>query len=197
MTSSGPQARSQRLVVVSGPPAVGKTALAERVAGQLGVPCFGKDALKERLFDALGTGDRAWSRSLGRASVWLLFEISRRELRARRSLVIEANFDAVSDSEPLRGILEETSSGCVRVQCCCSGKDLAQRFHARAASGVRHTGHLDHILDDELAPILERGRVAPLDLPGPLVDADTTALDGRLLEELTERVVSECRRTGR
>jgi hypothetical protein len=51
---------------VTGPPATGKTTLAERISRELGLPLVAKDAIKERLYDTVGAGDRAWSQRLGR-----------------------------------------------------------------------------------------------------------------------------------
>jgi predicted kinase len=45
------------LVLVTGPPASGKTSLAQPLARHLGRPLLGKDTIKEALFDSLGTGD--------------------------------------------------------------------------------------------------------------------------------------------
>jgi predicted kinase len=56
------------IVVVCGPPASGKTTLARAIADDLRLPLLSKDAVKEVLFDALGSGDRAWSLRVGLAT---------------------------------------------------------------------------------------------------------------------------------
>ena len=65
------------LVVVTGPPAAGKTTVARGIAQRLRLPLVEKDTIKEALFDTLGTGDLAWSRRLGEATygvIWALRE---------------------------------------------------------------------------------------------------------------------------
>ena len=56
------------VVVVTGPPAAGKTTVARELACRLRLPLIAKDTIKEALFDGLGTGDLAWSRRLGEAT---------------------------------------------------------------------------------------------------------------------------------
>src|SRR5262249_58176789 len=56
------------LVVVTGPPASGKSRLAEELAESLGLPLVTKDGIKETLFDTLGPGDQAWSSGLVEAA---------------------------------------------------------------------------------------------------------------------------------
>ena len=52
------------VVVVTGPPAAGKTTIAREVAARLRLPLITKDTIKEALFDGLGTADLAWYRGL-------------------------------------------------------------------------------------------------------------------------------------
>ncbi|MHB8958132.1 MAG: AAA family ATPase [Candidatus Limnocylindrales bacterium] len=74
--------RATPIIVVSGPPASGKTTLATSIAHDLGLPLIAKDPIKERLYDALGPGDREWSRWLGRATYPLIFHFLAEQLRA-------------------------------------------------------------------------------------------------------------------
>lgn len=49
-----PPMPSTPLIVIVGPPASGKTALARRLATDLRLPLLSRDDFKERLFDTLG-----------------------------------------------------------------------------------------------------------------------------------------------
>src|SRR5579863_1117877 len=86
----------RRLVLVSGPPASGKTTLAAPLAAELGFALLGKDRIKETLGDwlavepaVLGDGSSAagrpgadpaaepgWSRRLGAAAMELLWALA-------------------------------------------------------------------------------------------------------------------------
>ena len=54
-----------RLVLVTGPPAAGKTTIAAELRTRLGLPLIAKDTLKELIGGALGIEDRARSQQLG------------------------------------------------------------------------------------------------------------------------------------
>lgn len=86
------------LILVSGPPAAGKTTLARRLAAEFSLPLINKDGIKELLFDKVGTSDYAWSQSLGRTSIALLHFFTERLLTANVSLIAESNFHREADS---------------------------------------------------------------------------------------------------
>jgi predicted kinase len=150
------------LVLVTGPPASGKTTIARPLARQLGVPLLGKDVIKEALFDALGTGDRAWSRRLGAASYAVLLALAG-ELPAA---VLDANF--YPDHGP--GLLRACQQP-IEVFCRCPAAEVERRFIRRAPG--RHPGHVDHVFDAHLRATMEGG-MDPLDLGGPVLEVDTS-----------------------
>jgi predicted kinase len=133
-------------VIVTGPPASGKTVLSRRIAQRFGLPLVTKDGIKELLFDYLGWGKREWSRRLGRASMEVLFHMVENELRAGRSLVAEANFYPQYHTQRFVDLQTQYPFHPVQILCQTDPDVLLRRYQTRALSGERHPGHLDHIL---------------------------------------------------
>ena len=133
--------RPRCLVLVAGPPGSGKSSVAAIVAAGLQWPVVARDALKETLFEALGVGDRAWSRRLGTASWDLLLQVTGWMMATGGPFLLDNNFRG---PDPALMDLAAAFGYSVRVLWCDAPPDvLAARFRARWESGRRHAGHRD------------------------------------------------------
>jgi len=163
--------------VVNGPPATGKTTLAKALAERLRLPLVAKDSIKERLYEHVGTGDREWSRRLGRATYALLFQWAAEELRCERSAIVESNFTPAAG--PAFAALPPHTA--VQLFCRAPRDVVIERYAARS----RHEGHLDEVVLAELRAGEHEEQWTPLALPGELLEIDVTAAD---VDAIADRV---------
>jgi len=158
------------LIIVSGPPASGKSSLGQRIARTLRLPYVSKDGIKETLFDTLGWKDREWSRSLGAASNALLFYFAEAELAVGRSLVLESNLRSEEATPKIAELASRHDFQPIQVHCLAAGETLVARFRERK----RHPGHGDETLIEEIAPALRQAKPDILKIGGPIIEVDTT-----------------------
>lgn len=158
----------RRFVVVSGPPASGKSTLAPAIADRLGLPLLAKDVIKDALMSVLPVPDVAASQELGRAAVAAMLALAR---DCPSGAVLESNFRRTVAADALRAL----PGPVVEVFCRCSQEVATRRYQERA--GTRHAGHFDHLRardelwNDEVAepvaggwPVLEVDTEHPVDL---------------------------------
>jgi predicted kinase len=160
------------LVVVTGPPAGGKSMLARRLAPALNLPVISKDDLKVILYDTLGWGGRERDRKVSDAAYALMYHLAEIEMRAGRSLMLEANFRREA-GQRIAALQEQYGYRLIQIRCWASREVLVSRMKARAASRERHPGHADReTLENELEGLLASG--SRLSLDGPIVEVETT-----------------------
>jgi len=121
-------------VVVSGPPASGKSTLAPELASALGLPLIAKDTIKDAMMSVLAVPDVETSRQVGRAAVVAMLAVAAESVPGA---VIESNFYRSHAAKSLRRL----PGAVVEVFCRCSQETAATRYAARA--GSRHAGHFD------------------------------------------------------
>lgn len=181
------------LVVVTGLPAAGKTTLARQLAASTNLPLFSKDGIKETLYDALGTGDLAWSRRLGAATFDLLFHILGSELAAGRSCLVEGNFDAQRATPRFNALQTIHLFRPFQLLCVAEGATLLSRYAARI--GTRHPGHHDTEVLATASATLLTGIAEPLGLGGTLITVDTTNPAAIDVDGLSRLISGEARLT--
>jgi glucokinase len=157
----------KRAALVNGVPASGKSTVARGLADRLGWPLLRLDTVKEPFFDALGIGDRAFNRKLGRASSAAIWSIVA-DGPPGMGVVVDAWFGF----EP-RELLDDhlRRAGVARtaeVWCHAPAEELARRYAARLDQ--RHPGHPGAAFIPELIDLAKRA--APL-ARGPVLDVDT------------------------
>lgn len=163
------------LLIVSGPPASGKTTLGRRLASDLNLPFFNKDGFKERLFDRLGCDDRERSRQFGLASYDLLYYAIEVCLTAGQSVAAESNLSGQIAAAEILQLRQSYTFEPVQVMCWAPERVLRDRFRQRDADGERHPGHVDRrVSDEDLASILQGGRYEPLGIGGEVIWVEMT-----------------------
>ncbi len=164
------------LIVVHGASAAGKTHLSRVLAQGLDVTLISKDDIKETLFnhfesDTIGLSDRIDAASLELFWLWL----DRLMAPGQASYVVETVFPQETSEPHLRHLLTTHGYRVVQVYCHADERMLRQRYVERASSADRHPGHQD-LQRVEGQPIPDESPYRPLDLPGPVLELDTTDL---------------------
>lgn len=125
------------VILITGAPASGKTALARTLADRLDLPILAKDRIKETLFDALPLAGN-WSKPLGSASYELLLHLVEELARGRGAFIVENAFRA-TDGPALRRRL--AGADVLHIHCEAAADTLVERMRRRTAAGERHPSH--------------------------------------------------------
>ena len=153
-----------KVVVVSGPPAAGKTTLARQLSKRLNLPVLAKDMIKESLLDDLGYSDRKRSVNIGYAAFQLHLMLAKELAGHGASFIYETAFYSQSAND---------------IKQALAGADIVQAWVvadidimlARAQTRERHPGHADWYdgYEDECRTKLAAGVYNALDIGGKLV----------------------------
>ena len=162
------QSATHNVIFVNGPPASGKSSIAENLAAMLNAPLLSLDTVKEALFNTLGIGDREYNRKLGRASMAVIWSVVG-SLPVKSTVIIDAWLKYPPYDDLIHSLENAQVKRIVEIWCWASGDVLAQRYRERV--NLRHSGHLGEEYADELKTVAEK--VAPTRL-GPFLEINTT-----------------------
>lgn len=151
-------------IVVSGPPASGKSTVAPQVAEHFALPLVAKDTIKDALMSVLPVPTVEMSRQLGQAAVRAMLAVAH---ASPIGAVLESNFYRSRALDDLRAL----PGGIVEVFCRCDREVAVHRYVTR--SGTRQAGHFDtvrtaeELWNDEISEPVAGG--------WPVVQVDTNA----------------------
>lgn len=176
------------IIFIAGLPGSGKTTLAKQIGTKFSLPVFHKDAIKETLFDALGYSDRAWSKKLGKASMDILYHLLEQHLKTKSPCILETNFKPELDNPRIQALHTTYPFRALQLLCYTDGAVLYERFKYRACFGNRHPGHADCDNLEEFKETLRIGKAKALDIPGELLELDTTDFTSISYDTLFEKI---------
>lgn len=164
----------RRIIVVSGPPASGKTTIARPLAAALDCTLLTKDDIKESLFTSMDgqPADIDLSHRLSLAAMDLLWVLAPNI----PSVLLEANFRTQHprEREQIASLLTHCDGNMVEVHCRLPLEEASRRFAARARTPGHHPAHAlkemsVHQLQEyaspfAMCPVIEVDTRQPLDM---------------------------------
>ncbi len=160
----------QKLIIVNGLPASGKTSLAEELSRELHIPMFNKDGVKEVLSDSMRVVSVQGSRRFNDPSWALLFYISKTLLTHKFSVIIEGNFKPSPDMEEFGLQLKNSGVTIIEIFCKVPGEILVDRFTKRLDG--RHPIH-PRVIPLSFVRELRASKLTPLNI-GKTLEIDTS-----------------------
>jgi predicted kinase len=170
--------RRTYLLLVTGPPASGKSTLAQQLGPALHLPVIAKDTVKEPLFATLPAVS---SRALSDAAFAVMFAVARELLADDVSALLEGNFRAEHAASLQATFPPGVPAHIVQVLCSAPLEVRQARLAARAHDPQRHPAHADAAHD------AQQDGEQFLDLPGARFVSRSSAPGGmaELLREVT------------
>jgi predicted kinase len=129
-----------KIILVGGYPATGKSTFADKLSEELHIPCFKKDIIKETLGDGFGSDSIEVFKKGSYTTFLLMFHITKCLLQSGQGCILESNF-ALSEIEEIKILLEEYNSKCLTFRFISDLDVMYERYSERHNAGKRHWIH--------------------------------------------------------
>jgi predicted kinase len=130
----------QKLILITGDLAAGKSTLAKKLSEKLNTLCFTKDVLKEILSDDIGFSNRQENKKLSIASISVMNHIFYQYAFLKQDLILEANFHK-EEIEILQNLAKQNDYKIIILYLQGEIDMLFERFTNRIKNENRHPTH--------------------------------------------------------
>lgn len=128
-----------RLIIITGDLASGKSTLANALSRKLFIPCLLKDTMKEILADEIGFTDRKENKRLSHGAVNEMIYCFEQSAKVGADMILEANFHTM-EMALLNRLAHKYNYQVCLIVLTADKKLLYERFMARVPT--RHRAHL-------------------------------------------------------
>lgn len=168
-----------KIVIIEGYLASGKSTFAETLSKALKIPCLIKDTFKTALCNSVNISDRKESSRFSAITFDAMMYVTERMLETGRPIIIEGNFvpanvKDIDESEVIRKLLRKYHAGALTFKFMGDTQVLYQRFVAREQTPER--GQANRIGSAVSYDDFDKWckNLAPFDAGGRMVKVDTT-----------------------
>ena len=131
---------TNKIIIVGGYCATGKSTFARNLSQLLNIPCFIKDVIKEVLGDGFGPENNMVEQKGSAATFLLMLHIAERFLQTGNTCILESNFK-LREIEQIRILLEKYNAECLTFIFKGDFDVLFDRYMGRDISEKRHWVH--------------------------------------------------------
>ena len=181
---------SNKIILMIGGPATGKTTVGKILAKHFGLPYFSKDGVKEPIFDHVGCPTSIENETplsgikMDDAAQAILIYLLEMQISAKKGCLIDSTFGE-SHVEVLNKIFKKLDYKPIQVVCYAEKNILKERYYNRSINNLRHPGHLDSFLADSFENINSRFNVnRPLNLYSSNFEVDTSTNNDKEIKNI-------------
>ena len=128
-----------KIILVAGHSAAGKSTFARRLSQKLGIPCFSKDTLREAMGDGFGLDSGVMQRrGNAEATINIMMYFAECFLQVGKTCILEANFRPPQDDQ-MKKLLKKYNTDCLTFLFGGNLDVLWDRYVQR--EGERHWAH--------------------------------------------------------
>lgn len=164
---------TNKLILISGDLASGKSTFSKELSKQINVPVFNKDNIKEILGDVIGFKDREENLKLSVATFEIFEYMSKTLMKSNITYILESNFRS-KELEKLKTLSIENNYEIITFVLQADIGVLHKRFMDRINSGTRNKVHMSVDLSNysDFEKLIKVMRM--VEYPGRVYRIDTT-----------------------